>query len=96
MPRPAICSTDMHGGRSMSLCLTAPGGADQSGRLEVSGNLHDLVVGPAEARSLIGGALIASRTQRGVDHRHRHGTEGDPNHADQSPSGSVVCPTSIR
>jgi hypothetical protein len=31
-------------------------GIDQSGRLEVSGNLHDLVVGPAEARSLIGGA----------------------------------------
>jgi 8-hydroxy-5-deazaflavin:NADPH oxidoreductase len=31
------------------------GGIDQSGRLEVSGDLHDLVVGPAEARSLIGG-----------------------------------------
>jgi hypothetical protein len=32
------------------------GGIDQSGRLEVGGDLHDLVVGPAEARSLIGGA----------------------------------------
>ncbi len=31
------------------------GGVEQSGRLEVGGNLHDLVVGPAEARSLIGG-----------------------------------------
>ena len=31
------------------------GGIDQSGRLEVGGDLHDLVVGPAEARSLIGG-----------------------------------------
>ena len=32
------------------------GGIDQSSRLEVGGDLHDLVVGPAEARSLIGGA----------------------------------------
>ncbi len=31
------------------------GGLGQSGRLEVGGDLHDLVVGPAEARSLIGG-----------------------------------------
>jgi predicted dinucleotide-binding enzyme len=30
------------------------GGVEQSGRLEVGGDLHDLVVGPAEARSLIG------------------------------------------
>ena len=29
------------------------GGLGQSGRLEVGGDLHDLVVGPAEARSLI-------------------------------------------
>jgi predicted dinucleotide-binding enzyme len=28
------------------------GGLDQSSRLEVGGDLHDLVVGPAEARSL--------------------------------------------
>ena len=32
------------------------GGLDQSGRLEVGGDLHDLVVGPAEAQRLIGGA----------------------------------------
>jgi len=31
------------------------GGIEQSGRLEVGGDLHDLVVGPAQARSLIGG-----------------------------------------
>jgi 8-hydroxy-5-deazaflavin:NADPH oxidoreductase len=30
------------------------GGIEQSGRLEVGGDLHDLVVGPAEARSLTG------------------------------------------
>jgi hypothetical protein len=29
------------------------GGLEQSGRLEVGGDLHDLVVGPAGARSLI-------------------------------------------
>jgi 8-hydroxy-5-deazaflavin:NADPH oxidoreductase len=32
------------------------GGLQQSSRLEVGGDLHDLVVGPAEARSMIGGA----------------------------------------
>jgi 8-hydroxy-5-deazaflavin:NADPH oxidoreductase len=32
------------------------GGLEQSSRLEVGGDLHDLVVGPAEARSLIAGA----------------------------------------
>jgi predicted dinucleotide-binding enzyme len=32
------------------------GGLEQSGRLEVGGDLHDLVVGPAQARSLAGGA----------------------------------------
>jgi 8-hydroxy-5-deazaflavin:NADPH oxidoreductase len=32
------------------------GGIEQSGRLEVGGDLHDLVVGPAVARSLIGKA----------------------------------------
>jgi 8-hydroxy-5-deazaflavin:NADPH oxidoreductase len=31
------------------------GGIEQSGRLEVGGDLHDLVIGPAEARSLVGG-----------------------------------------
>jgi 8-hydroxy-5-deazaflavin:NADPH oxidoreductase len=29
------------------------GGIEQSSRLEVGGDLHDLVVGPAEARSLV-------------------------------------------
>jgi 8-hydroxy-5-deazaflavin:NADPH oxidoreductase len=32
------------------------GGVEQSGRLEAGGDLHDLVVSPAEARSLMGGA----------------------------------------
>jgi predicted dinucleotide-binding enzyme len=32
------------------------GGIEQSGRLEVGGDLHELVVGPAEARSLTGRA----------------------------------------
>ncbi len=32
------------------------GGLEQSSRLEVGGDLHDLVVGPAETRSLTGGA----------------------------------------
>jgi 8-hydroxy-5-deazaflavin:NADPH oxidoreductase len=32
------------------------GGLGRSGRLEVGGDLHDLVVGPAKARSLIGAA----------------------------------------
>jgi predicted dinucleotide-binding enzyme len=32
------------------------GGIEQSGRLEVGGDLHGLVVGPAQARSLIGAA----------------------------------------
>jgi hypothetical protein len=31
------------------------GGIEQSGRLEVGGDLHDAVVGPEEARSLLGG-----------------------------------------
>ena len=31
------------------------GGIEQSGRLQVGGDLHDLVVGPAEARTLISG-----------------------------------------
>jgi 8-hydroxy-5-deazaflavin:NADPH oxidoreductase len=32
------------------------GGVEQSSRLEVGGDLHDLIVGPVEAASLIGGA----------------------------------------
>ena len=38
------------------------GGVEQSSRLEVGGDLHDLVVGPAEARSLVGGAPPGDRT----------------------------------
>ncbi len=38
------------------------GGIEQSGRLEVGGDLHDLIVGPAEARSLIGGAPPGDRS----------------------------------
>jgi hypothetical protein len=32
------------------------GGIDQSGRLEVGGDLHDLVISPAQARPLTGAA----------------------------------------
>ena len=32
------------------------GGLGQTGRLEVDGDLHDVVVGPAEAQALVGGA----------------------------------------
>jgi predicted dinucleotide-binding enzyme len=32
------------------------GGIEQSGRLEVGGDLHELIVGPTEARSVTGGA----------------------------------------
>lgn len=32
------------------------GGIEQSGRLEVGGDLYDLVVGPTKAPSLVGGA----------------------------------------
>jgi predicted dinucleotide-binding enzyme len=32
------------------------GGTEQSSRLEVGGDLHDLVVGPVGARALVGGA----------------------------------------
>jgi len=37
------------------------GGIEQSGRLEVGGDLHDLVIGPAEARSLIRARKEASQ-----------------------------------
>ena len=50
---------DRAGEEAERLILTAGfepvkiGGIEQSGRLEVGGDLHDLVVGPAEARALI-------------------------------------------
>lgn len=40
------------------------GGIGQSGRLEVGGDLHDLVVGPAAARSLAGAAAPPDGTHR--------------------------------
>ena len=36
------------------------GGIEQSTRLEVGGDLHDLVIGPADARSLIGGVAAGA------------------------------------
>ena len=42
--------------RTAGFAPVKAGGLEQSGRLEVGGDLHDLVVGPAEVRSLIGGA----------------------------------------
>jgi predicted dinucleotide-binding enzyme len=65
-PEPAVLfyatGDDRAGAEAERLIRTAgfypvkAGGIEQSGRLEVGGDLHDLVVGPAEARSLIGGA----------------------------------------
>jgi predicted dinucleotide-binding enzyme len=65
-PEPAVLfyvTDDDHAGEEVErLIRTAgfepvkAGGIEQSGRLEVGGDLHDLVVGPAEARSLIGRA----------------------------------------
>jgi predicted dinucleotide-binding enzyme len=61
-PEPAVlfyATDDDRAGREVErLIRTAgfepvkAGGLEQSGRLEVGGDLHDLVVGPAEARSL--------------------------------------------
>jgi predicted dinucleotide-binding enzyme len=65
-PEPAVlfyATDDEHAGTEVErLIRTAgfeplkAGGIEESIRLEVGGDLHDLVVGPAEARSLIGGA----------------------------------------
>jgi predicted dinucleotide-binding enzyme len=65
-PEPAVLfyatGDDRAGGEVERLIRTAGfepvkiGGVEQSGRLEVGGDLHDLIVGPAEARSLIGAA----------------------------------------
>ena len=65
-PEPAVLfyvtRDDRAGGEAERLIRTAGfepvkvGGLEQSGRLEVGGDLHGLVVGPAEARSLIGAA----------------------------------------
>jgi predicted dinucleotide-binding enzyme len=65
-PEPAVlfyATDDDHAGEEVErLIRTAgfepvkAGGIGQSSRLEVGGDLHDLVVGPAAARSLIDGA----------------------------------------
>jgi 8-hydroxy-5-deazaflavin:NADPH oxidoreductase len=65
-PEPAVLfyatDDDRAGGEVERLIRTAgfepvrAGGIGQSSRLEVGGDLHDLVVGPAEARSLVGAA----------------------------------------
>ena len=54
---------DEHAGRQVERLIRTAGfepmkvgGVEQSGRLEVGGDLHDLVVDLAEARSLTGGA----------------------------------------
>jgi predicted dinucleotide-binding enzyme len=63
-PEPAVLfyatDDDRAGGEVESLIRTAGfeparvGGIEKSSRLEVGGDLHDVVVGPAEARTLIG------------------------------------------
>ncbi len=65
-PEPAVlfyATNDDRGGQEVERLIRTAGfepvkigGIEQSGRLEVGGDLHDLVVGPAQARSLIGGA----------------------------------------
>jgi predicted dinucleotide-binding enzyme len=62
-PEPAVlfyATDDDRGGQEVErLIRTAgfepvkAGGIDQSGRLEIGGDLHDLIVSPAQARSLI-------------------------------------------
>ncbi len=64
-PEPAVlfyATDDDRAGREVERLIRTAGfepvkvgGIEQSGRLEVGGDLHDLVVDPAEARSLIGG-----------------------------------------
>ena len=65
-PEPAVlfyATDDDHAGKRVERLIRTAGfvpvnvgGTDQTGRLEVGGDLHDLVVGPSEAQSLIGGA----------------------------------------
>ena len=65
-PEPAVlfyATNDDHAGEQVERLIRTAGfvpvkvgGTDQTGRLEVGGDLHDLIVGPAEAESLIGGA----------------------------------------
>jgi 8-hydroxy-5-deazaflavin:NADPH oxidoreductase len=64
-PEPAVlfyATDDDRAGEEVERLIRTAGfepvrvGIEQSGRLEVGGDLHDLVVGPANARSLIGAA----------------------------------------
>jgi predicted dinucleotide-binding enzyme len=65
-PEPAVLfyvTDDDRGGEQVERLIRAAGfepmrvgAVEQSGRLEVGGDLHDLVVSPAEARSLLGRA----------------------------------------
>jgi 8-hydroxy-5-deazaflavin:NADPH oxidoreductase len=65
-PEPAVLfyvTDDDHAGEEVERLIRTAGfeplkvgGIEHSDRLEVGGDLHDLVVGPAEARSLIGAA----------------------------------------
>jgi 8-hydroxy-5-deazaflavin:NADPH oxidoreductase len=64
-PEPAVLfyTTDDRAGEEVERLIRTAGfepvkvgGIEQSGRLEVGGDLHDLVVGLAAARSLVGGA----------------------------------------
>ena len=65
-PEPAVlfyATDDDHAGERVERLIRTAGfepvkvgGTDQTGRLEVGGDLHDLVVGLSEAESLIGGA----------------------------------------
>ena len=64
-PEPAVlfyATDDDRAGREVERLIRTAGfepvkvgGVDLSDRLEVGGDLHDLVIGPAEGRSLIGG-----------------------------------------
>jgi predicted dinucleotide-binding enzyme len=65
-PEPAVlfyATDDVHAGEEVERLIRTAGfeplkigGIEQSSRLEVGGDLHDLVVGATEAHSLIGGA----------------------------------------
>jgi len=65
-PEPAVlfyATDDDHAGQQVEGLIRRAGfepvkvgGVGQTDRLEVGGDLHDLVVGPAEAQALIGGA----------------------------------------
>ena len=64
-PDPAVlfyASDDDHAGADVERLIRASGfepvkvgGIEQSGRLEVGGDLHDLVIGATEAQALVGG-----------------------------------------